>query len=363
MSGAGMRLLDRYVLRSFFRIFAVCVLGVPILFIVIDLADRVDNYLAEGAATAEIFLHYVYQLPYQSLLAFPIAALLSAVFTVASMTRHFETTAAKAGGISFYRLIAPMLIAGMAVSLVALGLTEVVPRTNRMAEDALGQERSRTATIRQSFVFRAVEGRVYRVGTLDAERGTLDRVQVQREGTDYEYPTYHVSARQGRWVTPDGRWVLEAGRLRFLPELERTATFRFDELWQRPFTETPEELLAEPKDPEEMGYFELGRFIEAVQRSGGDAKELIVERALKIAFPFTCFIIVLFGAPLGHTTRRGGPTLSVGIALAVTIFFLMFVRVSQALGAGGIVPPRLAAWIPNIVFFFAGLWLLKRVQT
>jgi len=362
-SGARMRLLDRYVLTSFGRIFAVCVLGVPVLFIVIDLADRVDNYLAEGATGLEILLHYVYQLPYQSLLAFPIAALLAAVFTVASMTRHFETTAAKAGGVSFYRLIAPMLFAGMGVSLVALGLTEVVPRTNRMAEEALGQERSRTATIRQSFVYRGAAGRVYRVGTLDAERGTLDQVQVQREGTGYEYPTYHVSARQGRWVTPDGRWVLESGRNRFLPELSRTSTFRFEELWQRAFTETPEQLLAEPKDPEEMGYLELGRFIEAIQRSGGDAKELIVERALKIAFPFTCFIIVLFGAPLGHTTRRGGPTLSVGIALAVTIFFLMFVRVSQALGAGGIVPPRLAAWIPNIVFFVAGLWLMKRVKT
>lgn len=362
-SGARTRILDRYVLASFGRIFAVCVLGVPFLFIVIDLADRVDNYLAEGATTVEILLHYVYQLPYQSLLAFPIAALLAAVFTVANMTRHFETTAAKAGGISFYRLIVPMLFAGMAVSLVALALTEVVPRTNRLAEEALGERRSRTATIRQSFVYRGNAGRVYRVGKLDAEQGTMNEVVVQREGTGYDYATYHVSAGDGRWIEPDGRWVLDRGRLRLLPQLSHTSDFRFDELWQRSFTETPEGLLAEPKDPDEMGYVELGRFIESIQRSGGDAKELIVDRALKIAFPFTCFIIVLFGAPLGHTTRRGGPTLSVGIALAVTIFFLMFVRVSQALGAGGIVPPKLAAWIPNLVFFAAGLWLMARVKT
>ncbi len=362
-SGGRMRLLDRYVLTSFARIFAVCVLGVPFLLIVIDLTDSVDNYLAEGASTVEILLHYVFQLPYQSLLAFPIAALLAAVFTVATMTRHFETTAAKAGGISFYRLIAPMLLAGVAVSLLALMLTEVVPRTNRMSEEALGQERSRTSTIRRGFVYRGNAGRVYRVGMLDTEQGSLGEVQVQREGTGYDYASYQVSARGGRWIEPDGRWVLERGRLRLLPELSHTATFRFDELWQRSFSESPEALLAEPKDPEEMGYFELGRFIEAIQRSGGDAKELIVERALKIAFPFTCFIIVLFGAPLGHTTRRGGPTVSVGVALGVTIFFLMFVRVSQALGAGGVVPPKLAAWIPNIVFFVAGLWLMKRVQT
>ncbi|MFB6368567.1 MAG: LptF/LptG family permease, partial [Gemmatimonadota bacterium] len=97
------------------------------------------------------------------------------------------------------------------------------------------------------------------------------------------------------------------------PGPERELTFRFDSLYQRHLTESPEQLLADPKDPDEMGYEELGRFIEAIERSGGDAKDLKVERALKISFPFTCFIIVLFGVPLANTTRRGGAPLAVGI--------------------------------------------------
>lgn len=362
-SGARMRILDRYVLEAFFRIFGICVLGVPFIFIVIDLADQVDRYLAEGASGGQVFLHYVYQFPYQSLLAFPIAALLASVFGVSGMTRHFETTAAKAGGISFYRLIAPMMLAGAAISLVSLGLTEVVPTTNRMADEALGNQRSRSETIRQDFVFRGEEGRVYKVGRLDARAGTMDRVQIEREGAGWPYPAYSVTAGNARWVTPDRQWVMEAGRLRLLPDLPTTQTFRFRQLWQRPFTENPEELLAEPKDPDEMGYFELGRFIQAIQRSGGDARELRVEQSLKVAFPFTCIIIVLFGAPLAHTTRRGGPSVSIGIALATTIVFLMLIRVSQALGAGGVLHPTLAAWLPNLVFLVAGLWLMTRVRT
>jgi lipopolysaccharide export system permease protein len=358
-----MRILDRYVLDSFFRIFGICVLGVPFIFIVIDLADRVDTYLAEGATGTEILLHYVYQFPYQSLLAFPIAALLAAVFSVSSMTRHFETTAAKAGGISFYRLTAPLLLAGFAISLISLVLTEFVPATNRMAEDALGQEEARTETVRDDFVFRGKRGRVYRVQKLDSEAEALTGVRVDREGTGFGYPTYNITAATGAWITPDRRWVLRDGRLRFFPELETTRTFRFDELWQRQFRESPRELLADPKDPDEMGYFELGRFIDAIQRSGGTARELIVERALKVAFPFTCFIIVLFGTPLAHATRRGGAALSVGIALATTILFLMLIRISQAMGAGGVVPPRLAAWIPNAIFLVAGLWLMRKVRT
>ena len=92
-----MRTLDRYVLRQFFRIFGVCVLGVPFLFIVIKFTDDIDNLLADAVTRGDVFMHYVYLFPYHVLLAFPIACLIGAVFTVSSMTRHLEITAAKAG--------------------------------------------------------------------------------------------------------------------------------------------------------------------------------------------------------------------------------------------------------------------------
>ena len=70
-----------------------------------------------------------------------------------------------------------------------------------------------------------------------------------------------------------------------------TRTYGFRELWQRAFDETPEELRAEPKEPKEMQYAELGRFINAIQRSGGTA----MRRAL-----------------LASTSRRWGLSLSNG---------------------------------------------------
>lgn len=358
-----MRLLDRYVVAQFLRIFTYCVVGVPFLFTVIDLTDRLDQFLAEGLGPSRIALHYLYQFPHQGLLAFPIAALLAAVFTVSSMTRHFETTAAKAGGVSFYRLAAPLLLTGLGLSLAALLLTEVVPATNRKAEEAIGRQETRSRTFRTAFVYRGREGRVYKARRLDAREGTLTDVLVEREGTGYDYPTYSAYASAARWDTAARTWVLEDGRIRFFPDPGRTLVFRFEELRQRGFRESPDDLLVDPKEPDEMGYAELGRYIESIERSGGSAKKLQVQRALKVSFPFACFIIVLFGIPLAHTTRRGGPTLSIGIALAVTILFLILVRIAEALGAGGIVPPGLAAWVPNLVFLGAGIVLMARVRT
>ncbi len=358
-----MRTLDRYVLRQFFRIFLVCVVGVPFIFIIINLTEQIDNFLADELTSRSILAHYVFQIPYYVLLSFPIAALLAAVFTISSMTRHFEISAAKAGGVSFYRLVAPVLVVGMLTSIIALGLTEVVPAANRKSEDALGETASQRQGNRVSFIFRGEEGRYYYIRRLASGRGEIDDILIVREGSGYVYPSYDASAGRARWDEDRQRWVMEAGRLRYFPERDRIFEFQFDELWQRGFTETPAELLARSKGEEEMGYAELGRYIEAIERSGSKTGKLRVEQQLKLAFPFTCFIIVLFGLPLANSSRKGGASLSIGIALSTTILFLVLVRVAQAMGAAEVIPPVLAAWLANAAFLLAGLVLFWRVKT
>jgi lipopolysaccharide export system permease protein len=127
--------------------------------------------------------------------------------------------------------------------------------------------------------------------------------------------------------------------------------------------QAPADLLAEPRRPEEMRYAELGRYIDAVERSGSDADKLRVIRALKLAVPVTCIVIALFGAPLAMTSYRAGTATGIGISLATTIIFLLLVQLSQALGTGGLVNPTLAAWIPNLIFAVAALGLLVRART
>ena len=358
-----LRILDRYVMTQFLRIFAACVLGVPLLFIVVDLVDNLDVYLGRGLSRLDVLLHYVYEFPNQTLLAFPLASFLAAVFTVSTLSRHFEVTAAKASGVSFYRVTLPLVLLSVVISFIALGLTEIVPITTRRAAEIIGEHESRADNVRRNFVFRGNEGLVYRIHHLDAQAGEITDLEISREGTGFDYPTYVVTAAEASWDSTRALWQLGEGHLRFFSGPAPDRSFSFNELWQTDFQEQPQELLADPKDPAEMRYAELGRFIDAIQRSGGTARELIVERALKISYPFTCFIIVLFGVPLAHSTRRGGTPVSLGIALGTTILFLMTVRISQALGAGGVVAPAAAAWFPNFLFLGAGLLLLSRVRT
>lgn len=358
-----MRTLDRYVVRQFLRIFLVCVLGVPFIFIVISLTDSIDTFLRDGATPGAVFLHYLYQFPYNMLLAFPIASLLAAVFTVGSMSRHSELTAAKAGGMSFHRITAPLLVAGLGMSLVALALTEVVPHANRLSEDALGEaERART---RLAFVFRGRGGRYYTIQRLTSSDAVsqIEQIRVDREGTGYPYPSYSVDAPQAKWDSAGGRWIIQDGTLRMFPEPDRTMAFRFAELHQVTFTDSPVDLLAKSKNEDEMGYAELRAYIDALDRSGSRTGKLRTQLKMRIAYPFTCLIIVLFGAPLVNSTGRGGASLAIGIALVTTILLLGLHNVAQAIGAGGVLPPPAAAWLPNALFLAAGATLFTRVRT
>jgi lipopolysaccharide export system permease protein len=88
-----------------------------------------------------------------------------------------------------------------------------------------------------------------------------------------------------------------------------------------------------------------------------------VEQALKLALPAACIIIALFGAPLAVTTPRAGAAVGIAISLGTTVIYLLFIQITKAIGAGGVINPVLAAWIPNIVFLFAALVLLARVRT
>jgi lipopolysaccharide export system permease protein len=309
-----------------------------------------------------IAVAYLYKAVEQVFQVIPAAVLFATVFTVGALSRHSELTAAKASGTSFHRLMAPVLI----LSALAAGLTyvigEVVPAANQRYAELVGDREIRRQSSRYNFVYRADGGRVYAIRQLNTAQGTMQDVQIEREGTGPDNPGWFLTAARATWTDTTG-WTLADGALRVFygPERELTVTFR--EARQRTMTERPADLLSEPKAPEEMSFAELGHYIRTLERSGSDANKLKVNRALKIAIPVTCIVIAFFGAPLGITNTRGGAAYGVAVSLATAIVFLVMVQVSRAVGTSGALPPLVAAWVPNAGFGLAGLILFARART
>ena len=124
------RPLDRYVFSDFWKIFTMTALGFPVLIVIIDLTDNLDKYLNRQLPRSQIALSYLYFIPDSMFLVMPAAVLFATVFSIGALTRHSEITAAKASGISFYRLTRSIYFGAVFAAALAVGLGELVPITN-----------------------------------------------------------------------------------------------------------------------------------------------------------------------------------------------------------------------------------------
>ena len=83
----------------------------------------------------------------------------------------------------------------------------------------------------------------------------------------------------------------------------------------------------------------------------------------KIAFPFVTLVMTLIGVPFAVTTGRRGALYGVGVGIVLALVYWTMISVFAAFGAGGAMPPLLAAWAPNLLFGAGAVYLLLTVRT
>ena len=347
--------------RTFLRIFVLFVLGAPLLFIVGDIVEQVDRYFDRGLTVGELTTAYVFMLPEFISWSFPIAALIAAVFTIHSMTQHREILAAKAGGISFHRLMAPLVVVGLVLTGAGLILSELVPVAKRRSGQILRSEEVGRQW-RADFVFKTDDDRTLTVRRLNLYPPSMTQVVLEVPAGSNGEAAQHLQASRAPFDNVRG-WKFENGYLRILPDRAAPLTFYFDSLRSSSFGEPPRGLLARPDDEDEMTDSEIDRMVANITRSGGDASTLLVEKGQRKAIAVATLVIILFGAPLATSSRGGGGAYGIGVALGSTILYLLLFRLAGAAGQSGALSPILSAWLPNVLFLACGLILLKRVRT
>ena len=366
-----LRRLDRYVLREFLRILAITLFALTAVFVMIHLMDHVNVYIDHDSSWAEVGRYYLFQLPYNTLLTMPMAMLIATILSIGDMGKHGELTAMKASGISLYRLVAPILVLAVIASVAMLALGEtVVPglnqRANDVYEDEVLDQGDEFENYRGNFVYHDRDGYTYIVRSLFVEDtlGSADQVEIQRRLPDGTF--VRINAANMVWEPARQAWVLRNGEVRVFPQGGEERMYGFSLMRSPALDDPPQELLAEEKDPEEMGYADLRRYIIDRERLGVETRPQQVDLQMKLSYPFANIVIVLFGlAVVGSATHAGrhSGTAGFGTALFLTIIFWGFLRVSQGVGYAGWLDPPVAAWLANVIFGSAALVLLARAKT
>ena len=145
--------LDRYVLRQWIGTFILSAIGIPVVAVLIHLSEQFGPLTKKGVPIPDILLGELFFLPYQMTLLLPAAVLFATVFTLNAMGRYSELTAVKAGGVSFWRLILPMVALAVLTVPANFVLQEVAATSSARQKDlhrvrsssisAIGRRRSR----------------------------------------------------------------------------------------------------------------------------------------------------------------------------------------------------------------------------
>ena len=131
------------------------------------------------------------------------------------------------------------------------------------------------------------------------------------------------------------------------------------ELWLEP----PTYFRSETPDPDMMTFGQLRDFISRLEGSGGNGSRYLVALQRKIAFPFVTVIMTLLAVPFAVTTGRRGALYGVGVGIVIAIVYWVALSVFAAFGTGGVLPPTLAAWAPNLLFGAVAVYLVLTVRT
>ncbi len=359
-----MTLLDRYIIRKFLVILLFNILAFIIIFLVIDLIEHLDKFLAYKATFHQVVKYYFYYIPFIIILTLPISMLLSSLFSLGSMAQYNEITAIQTSGVSLYRILFPILVLAFLISIISgIAGETIVPQANRLRLDVyryeIKKEARKVRSARSQLAIQDTGHRQLYIQFYEVAKKRAHNVNIL--WIEGDKITRRLDCRYMVWNPAQEMWMLHNVTERILQDTAEQV-IHHDSLKYADSRITPEDLIDLEIQPEEMNYAELNRFVDKMLELGADARRWLVDLYMKISYPLANFIIVLFGAPLAARKRRSGPALGFALALLISFIYFLFLRTGQVLGHKGDLPPWLAAWIGNIVFGAGGIITMLRVR-
>jgi lipopolysaccharide export system permease protein len=362
-------IIDRYMLRQFVQVMIICFLSLIGLYIVIDAFGNLDHFVDYAEDHGSLLGALAGYYSYRAIMFFDrtsgILTLIAVMFTVTWIQRHHEMTALLAAGVTRIRVLRPVLIAAIGVSLVAAANREVIMPTIRHQlsldsknlggqQEALMQARfdsndiliggekivpSEQVIKNAKFVLprhldrfgkqiSAAEARFLpATGTMPS--GYLLTGVTQPKGL-LKQPSMLDADSKPVIVTPPGNDWLKGDQLFVVSGM----SFEFlaaGSTW-RDFAST-REMIRELRNPS--------------TDLGADVRVAIHTRFLQ---PFMDTTLLFLGLPFVITRTNRNPFIAIGLCLAVVTVFMCVVLGCQSLGTGGWLNPPLAAWLPLIIF-------------
>lgn len=356
-----MKKIDYYIIKKFLGTFFYAIALLTIIIIIFDVSEKIADFIENEAPLKEIiFSYYLNFLPYFINLFSYLFVFISVIFFTSKLASNTEIIAILSAGISFKRLLRPYLISAAFLGGLSFVLANfVIPHTNiqmRIFKQKYLDNLQKDMGV--NVHFQLDRGTFVYMERFNRKTNTAQKFSLEQIDSIGKL-TYKLNTDKAVYDTITNKWTLYNFYERKINDLrEQLYT---GEKKDTTLQLSPKDLIVIKEDYEEMDFYEIRKFI-AKQKLKGSPNVVTyeIEMNKRIAFPFAAIILTIIGVSLSSRKVRGGIGMHLGLGIALTFIYILFMQFTTVFAISGNLPPTLAAWIPNIIYVFIAWYLLKK---
>ena len=365
-------ILDEYVLRQFISILAMVLTAFVMLMLVFTFFELLGDIIRNQTPLI-IVGEYLFNLtPSMIYLITPLSVLIAVLVVFGGLNRTNELTAMKATGISLYRIIVPILVIALVLSLFLFLFDEMyLPAANRKQEALHNVIKGKPAQTYlrpdRKWMFGMQQpgkpGHIFYYEYFDPDNDRFANITV----FEFDPATFSLSRRifaaGAHWDPQIHRWIFEHGWQRSF-EGDTVTNYQTFEVSTFPeIVEPPQYFKKETRPSQEMSFDELQQYIRDLRQSGLDTMRLRVQLNRKLAYPLITLVMAVLAIPFALSMGKRGSLAGIAIAIGMAIAYMFVDGMFEAMGNVNMLPAFLAAWSPDVLFGLAGSYLLLRTPT
>ncbi len=331
---------------------------------ILDITNLIVNY---KISILSFLLMLIYTMPFYLIFVTPMSVMIAVLLTFLRMSNNNEIIALKAGGISLYRFLPPVLLFCLTGCLISgfmsiyglpwgkLSLKELAYNVAVSNINIGLKER----TFNDNF-----QGVMIYTNKIDLINNTLQDIFIEDKRGKSSIST--VIAPKGKLFSdPDNL----SFQLRLFDGIINQVDLKKRSVYSVSFDTYSMNLSIKrttgitkkgPKDEEEMSLSELRRYLKNTLNKDQQYYISLTEYHRKFSVPFACFALGILAIPLGVNLRSTKRSFGLGLGLIFFLVYYFMLSAGWVLGETGIYPPLIGMWAPNVVMGGIGLFLLIR---
>ncbi|MBS4062603.1 MAG: LptF/LptG family permease [Bacteroidetes bacterium] len=369
-----MLIIQKLYIKDFFRVFLILGLGISMVFSILGLIDKFDDFTSENLSIVMLFKYTLYNIPKYLNYVMPMAILLSGLFIFSQAMKRREIVAIKTAGGKMNRILAPFLVLGVLLSLFGFFLSEIVipilSKEVQSIKNQLAKKESRIAFREGTIFMKGKDNSVVRIALYLEDKDVFYGVSIFKY--DENGLKEKVDAETAEW---DGNsWRLKNVTIFSLPEGKVVST---PEIVSE-HMESPKILKKEMQKSEEMTITELIEYQKRLNDAGFKNIKLSVDISSRFSYPLINFFMVVLGLSLstgadnrllqkilhekaGGKHMSGSGVVAVGLGLLISLLYWFGHSFFLSLGYAGTISSLVAAWIMPAVFAACSVYLYRQI--